>query len=149
MMEEGRGFPLQGCSSSSNFSTRNSTLKPNVGTILFSVDPGHLLISLVGHSCNQQTLAEYLPRPECNDSLQPCGETDMQMRTPRGEVLATVEDRGSGWEWGKEPPGPSWIPQTAAQGPGNQVESSRTAGVGQNLPTCSELIENLNSREIN
>lgn len=106
-MEEGRGFPSQGCSLSSNFSTRNSTLRPNVGTILFSVDPGHLLISLVGHLFNQQTLAEYLPRPECKNSLQPSGETDMQMRTTHGEVLATVEDWGSGWEWGKEPSGQS------------------------------------------
>lgn len=42
-----------------------------------------------------------------------------------------------------------WVPETAAQTPGNQGESSRTAGVGQNLPTCSELTVSLNSREIN
>lgn len=42
---------------------------------------GHLLISPGGHSVSQQTLAEYLPNPECNDSLQPSGETDMQLRT--------------------------------------------------------------------
>lgn len=58
----------------------------------------------------------------------------------------TGEGDGSG-EQGHLVPLP-WVPGTAVQGPDNQAESSRTAGVGQNLSTCSGLIESLNSREI-
>lgn len=57
-------------------------LRPSAGTIPCADEPGFLLISPLRHSSDQQTLAEYVLRPECNDSLKPSGETEMQIRTP-------------------------------------------------------------------
>lgn len=62
--QKARGVKFQSLQLEQQLLHQRHSIRPGVGTILFAEELGHLLIFPLWHSLNQQTLAEYLPRPD-------------------------------------------------------------------------------------